>query len=225
MKKIKILTIRFDNELYPYEIPKFRGAVVNKLSEANVLFHNHTGDTTYRYAYPLIQYKQIGGKAAIICINEGTESVHELFRMENRWVQLGEREMELNMLNLNANQFVIQVWEKSFRYTLSKWFPLNQDNYRIYARLTEESEKKEFLQRMLVGNILSFAKGIGLQLEKEVVVQIDSLSEPKMLRYKDARLQSFDISFSCNVFLPNYIGLGKGASHGFGTVKSNKSEN
>ena len=45
MKKIKILCVRFRNELRPFEIEMFRGAVLDKLQEtASVLFHNHVGD-------------------------------------------------------------------------------------------------------------------------------------------------------------------------------------
>lgn len=62
MKKIKILCVRFRNELRPFEIEMFRGAVLDKLQEtASVLFHNHVGDG-FRYSYPLIQYKCLGGR-------------------------------------------------------------------------------------------------------------------------------------------------------------------
>ena len=32
-------------------------------------------------------------------------------------------------------------------------------------------------------------------------------------------LLAFDVRFRCNVYLPNYLGLGKSASHGFGIVR------
>jgi len=221
MKRIKILTIQFDNEILPYEIPKFRGAIIDKLNSDNLLFHNHTGDNTYRYSYPLIQYKKIGKCAAIICIDKGAESVHELFSMNDKIVKLGNREIELVLNRLNANQFTISVWDKSFRYSIYRWFPLNQDNHRLYTQLESEEDRIAFLERMLTGNILSFAKGIELQVEREIKIKIHSCSTPTPVRYKDAHLLAFDTEFSSNVFLPNYIGLGKGASHGFGTVRSN----
>ena len=56
-KNIRTLTVIFDTEIRYKEIPLFRGAVINSMGDkANLLYHNHTGDDTLRYYYPLIQY-------------------------------------------------------------------------------------------------------------------------------------------------------------------------
>ena len=70
MTKIKTLTIQFDTPLRRSEIPLFRGAIIAAIPSSNILFHNHDG-TSLRYSYPLIQYKRIGGRAAITCIGKG----------------------------------------------------------------------------------------------------------------------------------------------------------
>ena len=44
----------------------------------------------------------------------------------------------------------------------------------------------------------------------------------KNIKYKNTHLLAFNLDFSTNVFLPNYIGLGKGASHGYGMVRMKK---
>lgn len=59
---IKTLIIIFDYKLKINEIPLFRGAIIDSTQNDNNLFHNHLDDSKYRYAYPLIQYKRIGGK-------------------------------------------------------------------------------------------------------------------------------------------------------------------
>ena len=59
---INILTIQFAIEISRQEIPLFRGAINYSLENQSVLFHNHDGDGL-RYAYPLIQYKQIKDKS------------------------------------------------------------------------------------------------------------------------------------------------------------------
>ena len=75
MTKVKTLILKFENEIERYEISFFRGAVIAAVGkEEDVLFHNHEGDN-YRYSYPLIQYKRIHGCAAIVCVNEGTETI------------------------------------------------------------------------------------------------------------------------------------------------------
>ena len=62
MTKIKTLTIQFNTPLKRRELPLFRGAIIAAISTGNILFHNHNEGSTLRYAYPLIQYKRIGGK-------------------------------------------------------------------------------------------------------------------------------------------------------------------
>ncbi|MGL4410853.1 MAG: CRISPR-associated endonuclease Cas6 [Bacteroidales bacterium] len=47
------------------------------------------------------------------------------------------------------------------------------------------------------------------------ILEID---EPQFVIHKGVRLISFDMVISTNVVVPNYIGLGKAVSHGFGVV-------
>ncbi len=77
----------------------------------------------------------------------------------------------------------------------------------------------QMLERTLTGNILSFAKGIEWRIDKPVQVQIQELKGEKVIRYKGIPLFAFDLNFNCNISLPNYLGLGKSASHGFGIVR------
>ena len=49
-KHIRILTIQFNTEISSKETPLFRGAVLKALGDkANLLYHNHTRERTYRY--------------------------------------------------------------------------------------------------------------------------------------------------------------------------------
>ena len=82
MSQIQTLILQFANELSQNDIPKFRGAVIASLEEKNILYHNHI-DNKFRYAYPLIQYKRIHQKAAIVCIGDGVKAIHELFASNN----------------------------------------------------------------------------------------------------------------------------------------------
>jgi hypothetical protein len=68
MPRIRYLKIQFSNNLQAWELPAFRGAVIEKTKRQSVLFHNHEGDG-YRYAYPLIQYKVNRNKACVVCLD------------------------------------------------------------------------------------------------------------------------------------------------------------
>lgn len=222
--KIKTLIIRFKNELRTSEIPFFRGAVLSRVagSPHDVLFCGHTEDGL-RYSYPLIQYKRIGGKAALVCMGEGVESIGEFFSSCDFDLQIGNREPErFEIDSVDAKQIVVQAWDDTFRYTLRKWLPLNSDNYREFQQLEGLAVRAEFLQRILVGNILSMCKGLDIYLEREVKCEILHLEEPRAIKYKGVKMQSFDVEFRTNVSLPDFCGLGKGTSLGMGMVKMMK---
>ena len=225
MNKTQILTIRFENEIKREEIACFRGAVINAMESANVLFHNHADDDGLRYAYPLIQYKRINQKAAIVCLGEGTEAIGEFFAGGNFEVSIGERAVSLKVDSVDAKQVLVQCWDDSFSYHLRRWLPFNKQNYENFQQLEGIADKCVFLERLLVGNILSFAKGLGIRLEQEVVCKITQLSEPMTIVHKGVRLMGFDVEFSTNVSLPDYIGLGKGVSVGKGTISKKRTSN
>ncbi|MDR0981891.1 MAG: hypothetical protein LBM07_01430 [Culturomica sp.] len=217
MEKIRVLLIKFRNELPQTGISAFRGAVNALLQSNNVLFHNHT-DEGLRYAYPLIQYKRINRRAALVCIEEGTEAVGEFFGHIQQRVVLGRKETLLEIDTMKAEQTLVQVWNSEFSYSLRKWLPFNSDNYALYQQTEGLKKRLEQMEKILTGNILSFAKGVGVHFEQEVSCTITDVQPLSPMRYKDVKLAAFDVRFKSNVSLPNFIGLGKGASHGFGTV-------
>lgn len=217
---VNTLLIRFQNEIENREVALLRGAVINAVDNSDVLFHNHADGDGFRYAYPLIQYKRIGGKAAITCIGEGTEAIGKFFSSCNFDVVLGNRNMTLEVESVRAHKTLVQVWDSVFTYHLRKWLPLNQENYRRYEALDSIVERYAFLERLLTGNILSFAKSMGVYFDKRVECKITSADEPRIVNYKGVKMMSFDVEFKSNVSLPDYIGLGKGVSLGFGTVVS-----
>lgn len=225
MNKTKILTIRFENEIRREEIACFRGAVINAMESANVLFHNHTDDDGLRYAYPLIQYKRINQKAAIVCLGEGTEAIGEFFAGGNFEVLLGNRDVNLVIGNIDASQCEVRCSDELIGFHLRRWLPFNKQNYENFRQLDGIAEKCIFLEKLLIGNILSFGKGLGICFDDEVVCKIKQLSEPLTIVHKGIRLMGFDVDFVTNVTLPDYIGLGKGVSVGKGTIKKMRINN
>ena len=216
-----ILIIYFNNEIRNGEIPLFRGAIIHSMENKPLLFHNHAEDG-YRYSYPLIQYKRIRGKAAIVCLKQGTEDIGELFSTKLQPLSLGTRVITPTIDKILPRRIRIQIWEKLFSYRINRWIPLNSKNYKEYSQLTDDSEKAQFLSKILTGNILSMAKGLGIIFEKEVIVKITKLSNPYILYNKGVGMTAFNAEFMCNITIPDNVGIGKNASIGFGIVHQNK---
>lgn len=223
IKKIRVLQVRFENEIQPWEVAAFRGAVIATAGKQHILFHNHKDDK-YLYSYPLIQYKQINKRPMLMSIDQGIEEIHHFFEKMQLGIVLGDRPYELKIEQLNMNQFTMQVWDKMWDYRIRNWIALNQNNYPVYLKLEALTDKISFLENLLKANILSFAKGIGWEIEKPIEAKIKSLNDPRLISLKGLKVMSFNCDFATNVFLPNFIGLGKSVALGFGVIDQKKNK-
>lgn len=222
-KYIRALTVTFDTEISYKEIPLFRGAVLNSMGgKANMLYHNHIGSDTFRYSYPLIQYKRIGGKAAIVCIEEGADVIGQFLSEAANSIKIGEREARCNTERIVPAKILMQTWKSTFSYQIYRWLPLNRTNYLKFKEAEGIIERIAILENILKGNILSMLKGFDIYLEDELIVKITNLSEPYLLHNKGIGLMAFNADFSCNLSIPDNIGLGKNASIGYGVTRRKK---
>lgn len=217
-KKIRVLQVVFDTEIKAYEIPAFRGAIVKKVGLENILYHNHLNGNGFLYKYPLIQYKIIKRHPAIICVDYGVDEIHKFFENQDWSIKISDRWLDMKIEHLNMNQFTMNVWDKMFRYNIKNWIALNAENYQKYQELEGIVEQTQFLEKKLVGNILSFAKGIEWTVENEIKLNITKILDTRLVNLKGQKLSGFNLDFKTNIFLPNYIGLGKSVSLGYGNV-------
>lgn len=216
LKDMESLYIQFGNTISEEEIPLLRGFFIRYFQD-NVLFHNHLGEN-FSYSYPLVQYKRIGGRAGLLGLNSGAQILKELSVKENIPCVLGNRSLDLVVQSSFTAMHSIGFVESPVCYRLKNWLPLNQDNYSKYQQMYILSDKIRLLEKILTGNVLSFAKGVGLRLELTISCNLVDIESQYKVRYKDVDLTGFDVSFQCNVLLPQYIGLGKGVSMNHGVV-------
>lgn len=99
------------------------------------------------------------------------------------------------------------------------WIALNESSYADYQKAEVLAERIRILESTLVSNILIFARGIGWEVDKKVEARVLDIGKANPVKVKQVRMLAFNLSFETNVFLPNYIGLGKKVSRGFGTIK------
>ena len=189
----------------------------------HVLFHHHKEDGSLRYKYPLIQYKIIDQKPVIISLETGCDVVINNF-LDIDKLKLNNKVYNQPTGRIKTAKINLKVIEDSkippFLYTfITPWLGLNQSNYKKYKNVKTNKEKStvKFLSRILIGNILAFAKGIDWWIEDEVVV-IPELKEIEV-QFKGNSMVGFIGKFYSNVYMPELIGLGKSSSRGFGTIK------
>lgn len=219
MKYVRTLTVITDAEIRHNEIPLFRGAVIQSLGEhPNVYFHNHLDNDKFRYAYPLIQYKRLEGKAAIVCVEEGVDIIGQFLTEVNGTLNIGDRQVTCHTDKIRPTRILVQTWEEMFCYHISRWLPLNSKNYQLYQNIEGVVERVTFLENILKANLLSMLKGLDIHLEKELILKITEISDPYLLYNKGVKMMAFNADFKCNLSIPNNLGIGKNASIGFGVL-------
>ncbi len=222
-KYVRTLNVIYDFEIDNWEVALFRGAVVEALgSSSNVLFHNHTEDNNLRYAYPLIQYKRQGRKACIVAVEQGADTIGQFLASGRDTLRIGNREVSCEVGQIRPSRILVQTWQTPFQYHISRWLPLNAKNYALFSNLKETEERKNFLEHILKGNLLSMLKGLNIWLEENLTVKITSLPESFLVRYKNVDLMAFNVDFETNLSIPANVGVGKHVSVGFGTIRLNK---
>lgn len=220
MYKLPTIVIQFDNEIESKALPYFRGAVIASLEKKDILFHNHDEDKL-RYSYPLIQYKRIHRKAAVMGIGKGIEVISQLLTANDFNYQIGNKKVEMRIETVNAYCNEILLTENAdCHYRLHNWLPLNSSNYVQYQNSESLVERIQILERVLIGNILSLLKGnqIHLTEKEQIILHITDISAQRPYIYKKVKLMAFDIEFKANIQLPQYIGIGKNASVGCGLL-------
>lgn len=216
--KIKKLVVVFDFEIERRQIPAFRASVIEKVGRENVLFHNHLEDQ-FLYGYPLIQYKAVQRNPTIVCINQGSEEILKFFEQTNWDLRIHEKRVKTEIKNMVFDYFECGFSTKPVRYQISNWFALNETNFSKFIAISDDIGRISFLERVLTGNILSFAKGIQWNVDGQIKVMIPKLREGRLFSFKDHQMVGFDLNFVTNMVLPDFIGFGKSVSRGFGLIR------
>ncbi|HHE39474.1 MAG TPA: hypothetical protein ENL20_13045 [Candidatus Cloacimonetes bacterium] len=215
--KIKEIILVFEgNEIRNSDIPKFRGYISSKYPNYEII-HNHLMDGSFRYSYPLIQFKTIERKPAIIGINEGIELLKKVF-MEIEDIKIGEQRKVINEKSILLREEEFGTADDFINYRfLSPWMALNQENYKKYNRINRY-DQMAFLKHLLRENLKTISKGFGYTIPDIDEVKVDGRFIKRMVNFKNIKMLCFVGSFITNFYIPEYLGIGKQVARGFGMV-------
>ncbi|HNM25500.1 MAG TPA: CRISPR-associated endonuclease Cas6 [Saprospiraceae bacterium] len=217
---LPISTISFPEIRLPQRAAaQLRGFFGQYFQEHSPLLHNHYEDGRLRYAYPLVQYKVLGGMPVLVGIQEGAQLLAELF-FRIKTLRIGAREYPVMERDIAFRNVTAGLSDQLTDYHFcSLWMPLNQENYAEYQQKNVD-EKRAMLARILTGNILSFYKGIQLFLPPEArILTTVRPEEVRLTGFKDQLMTGINGGFTTNALLPDWIGLGKSVSRGYGAIE------
>jgi len=218
---MKKAILYFNNiKLNPSQIHKLRGYVGNVFAEHD-LIHNHdrqTGKSIYRY--PLIQFKIIDNTPCIIALTEKAVQVFTEIFMSLDEIVIDGRKIAINEKDLKIENVDFGFSKETFMYEfITPWIGLNQKNFLAYINLKTQKEKIDLLKRIVIGNILSMSKYLNLQLDQNQQINVALQLQHTKVTLKGQQMIGFKGMFKANFMIPDYMGLGKSVSRGFGSVK------
>ncbi|MBU4319606.1 MAG: hypothetical protein KJ739_00740 [Nitrospinae bacterium] len=206
-----------DSGISSNDAEKIRGYIGRKFIDDSFL-HHHTENNKLIYRYPIVQYKIIDGNPLLIGIKGGVDSLWKVF----------DNMSELNLDNITheifdkkslLKQVHIGVLDGQSTYSfLTPWLALNEKNYEKYQKLGGWHKRKELLEKILIGNIISMSKSLGYTVPEPIHADISTMKEVQTT-LKATPMLGFLGMFSVNFEIPDYWGIGKSVSRGFGTVK------
>jgi hypothetical protein len=207
----------FDRSLSQFVSPKDLRGAISHLNRNNVLFHQHANDEYLVYNYPLIQYKIIEGNGVIVGLDKGAVAVAKMNLLKKQ-LNLGNMEYIVEQQTMFFLVPCIGIHDRNTKYKfLLPWLALNEKNYQKYQRLGTQCKRKELLEKILIGNILSMSKSLGYTVPAPIEAKIINLKEVQT-SLKGVPMLGFLGTFSLNFEIPDYWGIGKSVSRGFGTV-------
>jgi hypothetical protein len=203
------------SKLIPNRPEKLRGNIASKNLD-NPLFHQHLQNSKLAYRYPLIHYITLRGKAIIFGINEGADEVSRLFsELDDIKIGLEKYPIVDKRLNVKVHIFTVVDSQKQYCF-VTPWLALNNANYFKYKNM-DWIARKQLLSRILVGNILSAAKGLGIKIDEKISTKIQYI-RPVNCNLKGNQLLGFYGKFKINFNIPPLFSIGKSVSRGFGTI-------
>jgi len=220
--KSKSLTFSFtcDNNIKG-TADKLRGYFANNYSEY-VLMHNHL-DEDYLYKSPLIQYKFLDGEPFVLGINEGADILQKIHK-DITCLKIGNNKYQVKDIKIVLKKDNFGISQNKFPYTfLTPWLALNERNYEKYLKVGNLAQRKRLLEKILIGNIISMSKSLGYTVPGVITANVSRIKEVQT-KLKGNPMLGFLGNFSVNFSIPDYWGIGKSVSRGFGTVKRVASE-
>lgn len=211
------LFIEIDGRLPTSAAEKIRGYLGNLFWD-NSYAHQHDSSGSLIYRYPRVQYKTLDGECLLISFDEGREITAKVFN-DITSVNIAGDFKEIISKGMENYSSPFGISDKHLHYSfLTPWLALNEKNYDIYRKLKSWIDKKRLLEKVLIGNIISMSKSLGYTVPVPIKAEMHHLKEITT-SLKGTPMLGLLGSFSVNFDIPDYWGIGKSVSRGFGTVK------
>lgn len=223
------------------QISLFREAVLRTIpnDDERAIFSNETVDKEGKrkniFRYPQVQFRARKGYAVLWAVQAGVPLVEKFLQQYSRQFAWHNKPYLLQQQHfIKDNNFTIKTFNPKLRlqpvvYRLYAYLPFtNSGQTKNYTWLKEnrnlpDIEKTEKLQQLMVNHLCSFIHYTGGYIDKKKIklAILDKAPLTKVF-FNDIEYAAFDIRYTVNLTLPDYLGLGNICSHGFGWQRLEK---
>ena len=165
--------------------------------------------------YPLIQYKVIRGAPLIVAVNEGCDLLWEAYdKLEEINETSPWKVTERRVIEKKAELGPV---DEKIRYRfLTPWLTMKEAEIGKDIK-TNAKQRNSALATVLESNFLAIARNFNIPVDINFDVALNTKDE--YIIQRDTNIAGFFGSFYINFQIPQFLGLGKSVTRGFGTVK------
>jgi hypothetical protein len=198
-----------------FSLNDLRAFLLRDLAEFLLLHQENAAGFIHRY--PVVQCRQIKNTLMVMGINEGAEF---LKHWSDHYDEIGIAENTCTIREkspaLQEEEFGVSSIKQSYEF-ITPWLPFSQENNRKFYLLKGKEERDAFIRTMLVGNILTLSKSLGYTVPGPVTADINMHFQKE--RIDGASVITLSGKFSLPFFIPDYLGLGRSVSAGYGVIR------
>lgn len=192
----------------------FRGHVAHRFSEYEIVHNRDLSSGKCQYRYPPLQYKIVGGVAMIVAVGQEAIDVLERIFCGLKEITLARETFSIERKSLEVSREPFGMAHRPIQYRLATpWIALDSENYREYVESGPE-EKDEILYSSLIGNLIRIAKAVRYEVPERIAATYSLKTERVVL--KGQTMIGFTGALRCNFTLPDFLGIGKSCSRGYG---------
>jgi len=237
MKTIEITT---SVPLRAFHVHKWRGAVIEKVLQqksnfeqfgiSTDLFHNHnekewnnpeiSKERIKLSRYPMVQYRSVEGKAAIVGVGKGVEALQLFKEFEIPSVSLGKRTHTYSMIESRERHWETSLSNTLMTYKVRQWIPFPPKKVNQWNAEKRLLKRAELLDRALFGNFFHVMDDLDLNIQRsDLELFVCDLEKEQYVDCFRVKKMALDATFMTNFPLPENIGLGQGSALGFGRIQ------
>ncbi len=188
---------------------------VTALFPDDPLLHHHGSGGKVDYSLSRVRYLVLDGVPHLVGLGEGREAVCELSTAIGA-LRVGEKVYRVTGVDFIEDVEYFGTGGLVAYASRTPWLALNQANLEKFNEIKGKDQRCRLLERILVGNILSLAKGLDIRFNSRIQVRVTRFSCRRIRT--PLPMLGFRVEFVGNVYLPRFLGLGKLVSKGFGLM-------